>query len=73
MRIFCISGWFAISISPDKWSSTVSAHLLVETYPTSSGVPMGGGVGWVQTPLEILKTSQNRAKHNPIFKTVKNY
>ena len=39
----------------------------------SSGLPRGGG--WsVQTPSppEILKALQNRAKLNPIMKTVKN-
>jgi len=37
----------------------------------SSGVPRGGG-GGVQTPLpEIPKALQNRAKFNPIVKTVK--
>jgi len=23
IRIFCISGWFAVPINPDKWSSTI--------------------------------------------------
>jgi len=37
---------------------------------SDSGVPRGG---WgVQTPAEIPKTLQNRAKLNPIVKTVKN-
>jgi len=31
-----------------------------------------GGVWGVQTPTEILKALQNRAKLNPIVKTVKN-
>ena len=35
----------------------------------SSGVPRGGGWG-VQTPPEILKALQNRAKLNPTVKTV---
>jgi len=41
--------------------------------PTSSGVPRGRGWG-VQTPPppEIPNVLQNRAKINPIVKTVKN-
>jgi hypothetical protein len=31
-----------------------------------------GGVWGVQTPLEIPKALQNRAKLNPVVKTVKN-
>jgi len=23
MRIFCISGWLAIPVNPDKWSPTI--------------------------------------------------
>ena len=38
----------------------------------TSGVPRGGlGGSTFQTP-EIPKALQNRAKHNPIVKTVKN-
>ena len=37
----------------------------------SSGVPRAGVWG-VQTPPEIPKALQNRAKLNPIVKTVKN-
>jgi hypothetical protein len=25
IQIFCISGWLAVPINPDKWSSSVSA------------------------------------------------
>jgi len=43
---------------------------MVATTQRSSGVPSGG---WgVQTPPEIPKALQNRAKLNPIVKTVKN-
>jgi len=37
-----------------------------------SGVPRGGGFGGFKPPPEILKAPQNRAKLNPIVKTVKN-
>ena len=37
-----------------------------------SGVPREGGFGVFKTPLQILKALQNRAKLNPIVKTVKN-
>ena len=40
-------------------------------FTASSGVPRG--VVWgVQNPPEILNARQNRAKLNPIVKTVKN-
>jgi hypothetical protein len=27
MRIFCICGWLAVPINPDKWSSTVRKYV----------------------------------------------
>ena len=42
-------------------------------YVTSVAYRRGtGGVGGSNSPLEIPKALQNRAKHNPIVKTVKN-
>jgi len=38
----------------------------------TSDVPWGEGALRGSTPPEIPKTLQNRAKHNPIMKTVKN-
>ena len=37
-----------------------------------SGVPRGVGFGVLKLPPEILKALQNRAKLNPIVKTVRN-
>ena len=54
--------------------SEFSIHLYMNTFMYVSGVPTGGGVGWgVQRlpPPEIPKALQNRAKLNPIMKTVK--
>ena len=39
----------------------------------SSGVPKGGGGGSNPSPPEIPKTLRNRARLNPIVKTVKNF
>ena len=39
--------------------------------PYCSGIPRGG-FGVLKPPPEILKALQNRAKLNPIVKTVKN-
>ena len=44
----------------------------VKRRASRSGVPRGGGLGCSNPPPEILKALQNRAKLNPIVKTVKN-
>ena len=43
-----------------------------KTLVIASNVPWGGEVWGVQTPPEIPKALQNRAKLNPIVQTVKN-
>ena len=45
--------------------------LVYSTLLKNSGVPRGG-LGCSNPPPEILKALQNRAKLNPIVKTVKN-
>jgi len=52
-------------------------HVSVRSEPSSgiySGVPRGGGFNTPPTPPppEIPKAIQNRAKLNPIVKTIKN-
>ena len=49
---------------------TVDAAVLL--LGIGSGILRRGGVWGVQTPTKIPKALQNRAKLNPIVKTVKN-
>ena len=50
----------------------MSSELWFSVAHIDSGVPRGGGFGVFKPPPEIPKALQNRAKLNPIVKTVKN-
>ena len=57
-------------LQPEQWRRIVGTYQV--SLKAVSGVPKGGGVWGVQHPPEIPKALQNRAKLNPIVKTVKN-
>ena len=52
----------------DTYGNILDYNYVIRIAPRS-GVPRGG---WVFNPPEIPKALQNRAKLNPIVKTVKN-
>ena len=74
----CYSWQTAITLAPASDSHfllTVGYQqrgVSLERVYNRSAVAYRGGVWGVQTPTEILKALQNRAKLNPIVKTVKN-
>jgi len=65
---------------PSLWESRSAwlyhkIHAMAHTHlqlPETSGVPRGWGLAGSNPPSEIPKALQNRAKFNPIVKTVKN-
>ena len=64
------NGWSYTS-NPHTLSRCAQGWLSFSSIFSYSGVPGRGGWG-VQTPPQITKALQNRAKLNPIVKTVKN-
>jgi len=58
----------------DIWKPNVFDHKTHRSiwWENISGVPREGVTGSTPPPLEITKAFQNRAKLNPIVKTVKN-
>jgi len=55
-----------------QMSLTMELHMFCGTLGMCSGVPRGGRFGGFNPPPEIPKALRNRAKFNPILKSVKN-
>ena len=75
IRIFCISGWLAVPINPDKWSSAVHIYLHNEKghhmYPTpintrAKSLFLGGG-GFLTPEDGADRLSRNVGKELPLL------
>ena len=65
--------FFPLTVSPSfSLSLSIYLSMCLSTYLPISGVPRGGSWEVQPPPPEIPKAVQNRAKFNPIVKTVKN-